>query len=165
MTVETDVEETESQRLGRIEARLRLVEDQLAIAQLIASYGPLVDSGDPDGTAALWTEEGTYEVGGYTLRGRRGIAAMVRSEPHQAYINGGSVHFQGPPWVRVEGDTATAVCESLLVLHGDAGFRIERGGASHFELARVADGWRIVRRRIELLDGRESARALLAHGA
>jgi len=37
-------------RITDLEARLRRVEDQLAISNLVASYGPLVDSGDGNGT-------------------------------------------------------------------------------------------------------------------
>ena len=35
-------------RIVALEARLRRVEDLLAITQLVASYGPLVDAGDAD---------------------------------------------------------------------------------------------------------------------
>lgn len=42
------------QRLIDLERRLQQIEDERAIERLIASYGPLVDAGDPDATAALW---------------------------------------------------------------------------------------------------------------
>lgn len=156
MTTDTD------DRITKIEQRLQYVEDQLAITQLLASYGPLVDAGRADEAAALWTEDGSYHVERLAMRTPAHIAAMVRSEEHQSYLTGGSVHFLGPAWVQVEGDEATAVCESLMVLHRDGEYRINRGTASHFRLRRTAEGWRISHRESALLDGSPRARALLA---
>ena len=44
---------TDPDRLEQLEQRLRALEDERAIARLIASYGPLVDSGDAEAVAAL----------------------------------------------------------------------------------------------------------------
>jgi len=38
-----------------LEERLQALEDREAIRALIARYGPLADSGDAAGVAALWT--------------------------------------------------------------------------------------------------------------
>lgn len=149
-------------RLAELEHRLQHLADQLAIMQLLASYGPLVDAGRAEEVASLWTEDGSYHVERLEMRKPAHIAAMVRSEEHQGYITGGSVHFLGPAWVQVEGDEATAVCESLMVLHRDGQYRINRGTASHFRLRRTAEGWRISHRESALLDGSPRARALLA---
>ncbi len=48
---------TVEERLAALEHRLRRVEDELAISHLMASYGPLVDAGDGEAVAALWTED------------------------------------------------------------------------------------------------------------
>lgn len=149
-------------RLAELEHRLQHLADQLAIMQLLASYGPLVDAGRAEEVASLWTEDGSYHVERLEMSKPAHIAAMVRSEEHQGYITGGSVHFLGPAWVQVEGDEATAVCESLMVLHRDGQYRINRGTASHFRLRRTAEGWRISHRESALLDGSPRARALLA---
>ena len=153
---------TDEERLMRLEKRLQLLEDQAAIANLIASYGPLVDSGDAEGVASLWAVEGEYDVEGWHMKSRAEVGAMVLSKPHQSFIDGGSVHFVGPPHISVDGDLAVAVCESLLVLHRDGAFRIERAGASRLELRRSADGWEIVSRKARTLDGSAEARALLS---
>lgn len=157
---------TVEERLAALEERLRRVEDELAISRLIASYGPLVDAGDAEAVAALWIEDGQYEVAGWHMRSRADVAAMVQSPAHQGLIGGGSAHFLGPVCVDVDGDHAVAVCESILVRHNDGGgYRVWRAGANHLTLRRTAAGWQIVKRTTHALDGSQQARDLLAAGA
>jgi len=117
---------TVEERLALLEQRLRRAEDELAIARLMASYGPLVDAGDADAVAGLWTEDGEYDVDGWHMRSRADVAGMVRSPAHQGLISGGSAHFLGPVRVDVDGDKAVAVCESLVVRHNEdgSGYRV-----------------------------------------
>ena len=156
---------TVEERLALLEQRLRRAEDELAIARLMASYGPLVDAGDADAVAGLWTEDGEYDIDGWHMRSRADVADMVRSPAHQGLISGGSAHFLGP--VRVDADTAMAVCESLVVRHNEdgSGYRVWRAGANHVTLRRTAAGWQIVKRTTRALDGSAAARKLLAAGA
>lgn len=148
-------------RLAALEERLRLVEDQLAITQLVAAYGPLVDAGEADSVAALWTQDGEYDVEGWHMRSRDDVRDMVRSEGHQHLISGGCAHFLGPAHVVVDGDRAVAVCESLLVRHRDGAFSVRRAGANRLELVRAPDGWQVEHRTTRALDGSAEARALL----
>ena len=153
------------ERLAAIERRLARVEDELAITRLVASYGPLVDAGEADATAALWSEDGGYDVEGWQMRNRADVAAMVRSEGHQHLIENGCTHFLGPAAIRVAGDEAIAVCASVLVRHRDDGYSVRRSGANRFRLRRASGspyGWEIVDRRTRALDGSAEARALLA---
>ncbi|MCG7631809.1 nuclear transport factor 2 family protein [Gordonia McavH-238-E] len=148
-------------RLSAIEARLRLMEDERDVARLVASYGPLVDSGDADAVAALWTPDGVYDVDGLYMQGRDDIVAMVRSRTHQGFIAGGCAHFQGPVHVTVNRDEATAASYSLLVLHDENGFRVHRATAHHWRLVRTTDGWKADRRTSRALDGNPYAPGLL----
>jgi ketosteroid isomerase-like protein len=150
------------ERFARLERRLQRVEDELAITRLIASYGPLVDAGEADAVAAIWAEDGEYDVEGWHMRGRADVHAMVVSEQHQSLIGSGSCHFLGPAAVQVDGDCAVAVCESLLVLHRDGRYTVWRAGANHFELGRVEGRWVVLRRTTRALDGSQAARDLLA---
>jgi uncharacterized protein (TIGR02246 family) len=157
---------TVEERLAALEQRLRRVEDELAIRRLMASYGPLVDAGDGDAVAGLWTEDGEYDVDGRVMHGRADIAAMVRSRGHQGMIGGGAAHFLGPVCVDVDGDRAIGVCESIVVRHNDdGGYRVWRAGANHVTLQRTDAGWRIITRVTRPLDGSQRARDLLAAGA
>lgn len=150
------------ERLARLEQRLQRVEDELAITRLIASYGPLVDSGEAEAAAAIWAEHGEYDVEGWHMRSRDDVRAMVLSEQHQSLIGSGSCHFLGPAAVRVDGDRAVAVCESLLVVHRDGRYTVWRAGANHFELGRIDGRWQVLHRTTRALDGSQEARDLLA---
>lgn len=152
---------TTPERLDALERRLRQLEDEVAIARLVASYGPLVDVADADAVAALWAEDGTYDVEGWHMASRSDVHAMVSSPEHRGLVASGCSHFLGPVTTSVDGDRAVAVCESLLVLHREGRFVVARAGANRFELARNRDRWEITRRVTRALDGSEEARDLL----
>ena len=150
-------------RLEAIERRLAQLEDEREIARLIASYGPLVDSGDADGAAALWAVDGSYDVGDWLMSGRDDIAAMVRSEAHQGLIAKGCCHFFGPPVIEVRGDDAIAVCESTLMLRRESGgYAVIRAGVHLLRLHRAGLGWQITSRVARQLDGTAAAHDLIA---
>ncbi len=151
-------------RLTVLEQRLGLLEDERAVVRLIAAYGPLVDSGDAEGVAALWETEGVYDVDELLMTGRAEIAAMVRSAPHQGWIAGGCAHVVGPPHVTVTGDEAVAVCYSLMVVREDGGFTLRRATANVWRLRRSPGGWLVTDRTNRVLDGRQEAPQLLAAG-
>ncbi len=153
------------ERLADVERRLRRIEDEREIERMIARYGPLVDAGDADEVAALWTEDGSYDVEGWSMHSRADVAAMVRSPEHQGLIGGGCCHFLGPAVVTLDGDAAQAVCESALLVHRDGRFTVARAGANHFQLRRVAGRWQITARTTRTLDGKPEARQLLSRGA
>lgn len=154
---------TAEDRLGQLEARLGLLEDRLEIYELIASYGPAVDAGDAAATAELWTEDGTYDVDTGVYEGRSGIADMVDSGPHQGLLARGCAHLTGPPQIRLDGDEATAVSHSQLVLRraDGSGYDVVRATAHRWDLVRTQGGWRVRRRTSRLLDGQPAARSLL----
>ncbi|WP_110208816.1 nuclear transport factor 2 family protein [Nocardioides daejeonensis] len=151
-------------RLTELTDRLQRVEDELAIIRLIASYGPLVDSGSAAEVGALWTEDGIYDVDELYMGSRADIVAMVNGESHQGLIHKGTAHFLGPAAVTVRGDTAVAVCESVLMVHHKERFVPARAGIHHWELTRTPDGWQTTRRTSRLLDGTPDGHALAHAG-
>lgn len=143
--------------------RLRLLEDREAIRDLIASYGPLADSGDAEGVAALWTADGIYAVDGFPeARGHTAIAALITGPVHQALMARGCAHLLGAPVITLEGERATARCQSVVLAKAGEVWEPVRVAANRWELARTTEGWRVIRRDNALLDGREAARVLLA---
>ncbi|MUL47556.1 nuclear transport factor 2 family protein [Mycobacterium sp. CBMA293] len=155
------------QRLAALEARLQRIEDERAIERMIASYGPLVDAGEAESVAALWADDGVYDVENWLMKGRNDVAAMVRSSGHQDFITTGCTHFLSPAVVTIHADDAVAVCESTLLLRRGTTYDAVRAGVSYFHLNRAADsphGWQIVKRITRLLDGTEDPRALLSDG-
>jgi uncharacterized protein (TIGR02246 family) len=152
----TDIEE--------LAARVRLLEDERDIARLIASYGPAVDAGDPDATARLWASDGSYDVDGWRMQGRTEVHAMVRSSAHQNLVTKGCCHFLGPCVITVDGDTAVAVCESVVLVRDGDGYRVWRCAANHFTLRRADGQWQIDARTTRVLDGNSDGPALLTKG-
>ncbi|HEY1734436.1 MAG TPA: nuclear transport factor 2 family protein [Acidimicrobiales bacterium] len=148
----------------RLEARVAALEDQVALYQLISSYGPAVDSGSADAVAAIWTEDGTYDTFPAPLNGRDAIRAMVVGDGHQGLIRGGCAHVMAMPMVSVEGDRATATGYSRVYVHGDDGFGVWRASANRWEFERGADGWHAVHRLNRALDGDDEARQILRDG-
>lgn len=148
--------------LDALSARVRALEDRLAIYQIVATYGPAIDRADP-AAADLWVEDGVYDTYPRVLDGRAEIAAMVDGELHQSLVARGCAHVQTMPQVVVDGDRAVATLHSLLLLREPEqdGFRVWRAAANRWELRREGDGWRITRRTNRLLDGDEAARELL----
>ncbi|HNO39497.1 MAG TPA: nuclear transport factor 2 family protein [Marmoricola sp.] len=149
-------------RLAALEDRLQRVEDELAITQMLAAYGPLVDAGEPEPVAALWAKDGSYSVEGWTMLTRADVHAMVTSDAPQGLIANGSCHFLGPARVQVTGDSAVAVCPSILVVHHEGRYHAYRAGANHFRLARHSSGWEITERTTLALDGSPGARELFS---
>ncbi len=149
-------------RLAALEARLSRLEDERDIAQLIAAYGPLVDSGSAEEAADLWAPEGVYDVDAAYLDGHHQITEMVRSEAHQGLIHRGCAHLLGPPHVTVDGDEAIAVCHSLLLVRVESRYVVQRATANYWRLRRGHQGWKVQTRTSRLLDGGLESRALLA---
>jgi uncharacterized protein (TIGR02246 family) len=150
-------------QIAALAARLAAVEDREAIRQLIASYGPLADSGNAAALARLWTEDGEYEVVGFTTaRGHTEIAALIEGPVHRQLMADGCAHLLGPVAVEVSGDTALARGHSVVLRAAPGGFEAHRVSANRWRLVRTAQGWRVAHRANALLDGAEAARALLA---
>jgi hypothetical protein len=166
-------------RLAVLEGRVNALEDQVALYQLMSAYGPLVDSGDAEATAALWTEDGVYDWGGGptpaegapvkegpagAAYSQAAIADMVRGPYHQEIINTGAGHVIGLPHLKVDGDTAVGTSYSRLYRRDGDNFRTWRVGANRWEFVRTPDGWRVKQRINRVLNGDAEARELLRRG-
>jgi hypothetical protein len=146
-----------------------MLEDHLAISQVLLAYGPAVDSGSAQAAAGLWTQDGTYEFQSDVepLRGRAGLSGMVDSASHHAHLRRGCAHIVTAPHIVVDGDTAVATCYSLMHHHvSETGiFQVSRVSANRWELARTPAGWQVTVRTNRLLDGSADARELLGRDA
>lgn len=145
-----------------LEARIRVLEDKEVIRELIACYGPLADSGDANGVAALWAEDGSYSVGGMAdAHGRDQVAALLTGESHQSLMTNGCAHLLGPVAIELNGDRAIARGHSVVFRKTDTGFEAWRVSANRWELERAGDDWQVRSRVNAPLDGSAAARALL----
>jgi ketosteroid isomerase-like protein len=153
-----------AKRLERLEAHVRRLEDQVAIYQLLASYGPAVDSRSGEAAADLWAQDGRYDFGGPPLEGREHIGSLVDLDTHVGYVAAGCAHVISMPVVSVDGDCAVATGYSRVYLRSGDGWKVERASANRWELARTAAGWKVTNRINRPLDGAPDARGLLARG-
>ncbi|MDB5431335.1 MAG: hypothetical protein JWP35_2451 [Caulobacter sp.] len=167
-------------RLAAMERRLRDLEDQVAIYQLMSAYGPLVDSGDAEATSQLWVEDGVYDWGGgprpadgspVAKQGNAGaaysraeIADMVAGPHHREIIEGGAGHVIGMPHVVLNGDRATASGYSRLYRWDGQAFIVWRVAANLWEFVRTPQGWRVASRTNRPLNGADEPRRLLRSG-
>lgn len=143
--------------------RLALIEDRLEIYQLVAAYGPLVDSNSVQEAAELWTEDGVYDIDIGAWHGRDEIRGMLEGELHQSLVGGGAGHVLSLPYVELDGDTAVATLYGRVFQHSDDGpFTVFRTVASRLECVRTDEGWRVKRRTNQLLDGSTKAHRLLS---
>jgi len=164
------------QPIGTLEQRIKAIEDRLEIYNLIASHPPSADTGADYYAEATYTEDGVFDRGPNLSggSGNKAIAANLKSPSHQAAIAGGLAHFTGLPYIALDGDHAV-VTSYLQILtpnksgeaievpnHGASrGYHIHRVVTNRWELVRTADGWKIKRRSIRLVDGSEPSREIL----
>jgi len=139
-------------RLEALEARLRVVEDELALYRLMTSYGPAADSGDGVKASEIWTEDGVYDADGPgVMPGRGAIVDMLSDDGHQSMVPG-CAHLNQPVIIDIDGDRATAVGYSQVWRTDDGTHRVFRLAANRWEFARTSEGWRVVRRTNRRLD-------------
>jgi len=137
---------TLEQTVAELQSRVARLEDELAIHRLIASYGLAVDVGDPDRSAAVFTEDGVYDVDVGRMEGREAVRAMIRGPRHQEMV-GHCAHQMGPAVVRFEAeDRATAVGYSRVYLETRAGTHVYRVSLNRWELVKERGDWLIATR-------------------
>ena len=121
------------------------IEDRFAIMELMARYNHAVDSGDSEGVAALFIEDGALDaVATGENRGRPAIAEYIASRPDGWQRRR---HFNSSPISEGDGDRATLALY-LLVLSRRETVDPRLVGRYEDELRRVDGEWRFVRRRI-----------------
>jgi uncharacterized protein (TIGR02246 family) len=130
--------------------RVEALEDELAIHRLIVRYGLAVDVGDADGAAAVFTEDGVYDVDVGRMAGRDAVRAMVRGARHQAMV-GHCAHQIGPAVVALDGDRATATGYSRVYLQTVAGTHVYRVSLNQWSLVKRDGAWLIAHRTTRML--------------
>ncbi|MFI5427269.1 nuclear transport factor 2 family protein [Aeromicrobium sp. UC242_57] len=86
------------EKLNRLLERVQTLEDRLEIYQLLATYGPAVDSVQADAVTSMWAPDGTYEPSGIEpFRGSEAVGRLVHEEPHRSYVSAGCAHVISLP--------------------------------------------------------------------
>ena len=129
---------------------LRGLSDRHEIGEVLIRYATALDSRDWDLLGACFTADAVADYGelGGVNEGLPAIVSVVRS------LEGfdSTQHLIGNIAVELAGDRATATCylqAQHVVLGTEGGDCFTIAGTYRDELARTADGWRIVHRRLE----------------
>ena len=155
----------DSSKPRTLEERLAMLEDVHAISQLIAAFGPSVDSSNIPEIMRIWHPDSSYEIGGFGVyQGAESIAKLFsESDAHLTVTANGSGHISTAPRIAIHGDRASAINYGTTFLHEQGQFLCGRLTASRWEFERIPGGdWQIKKRTTILLDGRPEARELLA---
>ena len=151
--------------IADLEKRLQLLEDRLAIFQLVASYGPAVDSLSENDVAAIWTEEGIYDAGGSApYVGRQKIGKLIESDLHKKFVAAGCAHVGSLPYLTIDGDTAVATNYTRVYVRDGDHWTVARASANRWELVRNTDGWRVKHRLNRPIDGSAQPQQILGSG-
>jgi uncharacterized protein (TIGR02246 family) len=133
-----------SNPLDDLEAELRLIEDRIAIRELVAHYNKAIDDGWADEFAGTFVPDGRFVVAtsGAVVAGRERLAAMSRAAGIRR------IHMTMDPIITVDGDTAIHECTALIgnrqADRAPDSTRWTSTGRYHDELVRTPEGWRFV---------------------
>lgn len=129
-----------------------ILSDYEQIVNAIVSYGIYVDICDYEAVANLWLDDGEYTVMGVgRWVGHDELKEMVKSEMHQEYVRNGCIHFMGQPHVKIEGNKALAINNTLLIKNSPEGFIIDRASNNLWDFRKTDSGWKILRRENTLI--------------
>jgi SnoaL-like protein len=136
-------------------ARVRRLEDERQILQLIDLHGMLSDAGPAEGFAALYAEDCVVDLGEIlkpaaktVVAGRDRLLEEIYLEPGHRAAEGRTQHFRsGPQIIQVLGDDAEAVTYAMTsLLQADGSARVMVSGFNFWTLRRASERWRITRR-------------------
>lgn len=131
-----------------LEARVRRLEDVLAIQQIFVDYGRALDSGDFATYASLFAEDGEVRLGPIgTARGRTEIRALMERTMDGRV--GASVHVVSSPQITFADDdhASSAVMWTVLHRRSDGRPELTMTGRHLDDLVRERGEWKIARRR------------------
>jgi SnoaL-like domain len=147
-------------QVNRLSDRVQFLEDQVALGQLAARYGPAADYGDAEAVADLWVEDGIYDAPPHgRWVGHDEIAGMINGG-HQQGIRAGMAHVLSYPRIVVEGDTARAWNYAMNIRWDAANdqFHVRRLSANEWTFGRIDGAWKVIERVNRNMEGSDEAR-------
>jgi hypothetical protein len=137
---------SESTRLAQLEQRVQALEDVNAIRHLKARYAAYCDDQyNPDGIAALFTEDAVWESQGLgRFEGRDAIREFFRGASQLFPF---AIHYSLNGQIDVQGDTARAQWYLFMPCTlGEGNRAMWRAGIDHEEYVRVEGEWKFTRK-------------------
>lgn len=122
--------------------------DHEAIRNMFARYCQAIDDRRADDVTRLFAVDGLWATPGATYRGRDEIRAYARSLVPQS-PESQVKHITVNPVIEVDGGTATAVSDFIVVQKRPGGGVVYRGGRYHDRLIKQDGTWLLAERRHE----------------
>ncbi|MDQ1042905.1 nuclear transport factor 2 family protein [Streptomyces sp. V4I2] len=120
------------------------LEDRLAVTELISLYGHLVDAGELDRWAEVFTPDVVYDVSDFGQGRLTGLAALTEAALAQGAANPVAHHITNVVIEEATDDRVRARSKGLGVMADGS-----CGSATYEDtVVRVGDGWRISHRRV-----------------
>ena len=145
--------------LSSLEARLADAEARLAIIDLEAEYARSWDAGDADGWAAVFTEDGVFDMAAVGSQARlvhtgtSELATFCREV--DSFYKG--LHFMHLPQLKVAGDTAYGRLhfQWIGLFNPNSHFHGQRQAAGYYDVTyrRINGQWRIQHRMEKAITG------------
>lgn len=117
------------------------VEDRLAIQELLARYNHAIDGGDPEGWAATFAPDGTFESRGEVHTGTEQLATFARGFQQRLP---GARHWNNNLVIDGDGEQATTTCYLQLWREG----QLASEGRYVDTLRKIDGQWRFTSRKV-----------------
>lgn len=143
---------------GELAARVRRIEDERAIADLLARYGLYADLGEHPEFVDLFTDDAVIELIGGTpggavgdhasWQGKERIREFIEDPEMHMKIEGRCMHLPALNLrIEIEGETATASSCSVVLVDSGGGPCLHGAGLTYWAFTRDHGQWRIRSRR------------------
>ena len=120
-----------------------------AIREVMARYAHALDDCRFADVAALFAPDGEWTTNYGTARGRAAIAALLTSVVPRPGEGPQRKHYIANILVTLEGDTARAVSDYLVVRQSETGLIPVMGGRYHDTFVKQAGTWYFARKQLE----------------
>ena len=120
-------------------------EDKIAIMELAARYNQAIDSGDGEGWAATFAEDGVFEFAQGEVTGRAQLVQYVEDGAERRQERS-TRHWNNNMVIEGDGDAATLSC----YLHLMSGAELAATGTYDDTLKKVDGVWKFARRRVAI---------------
>lgn len=143
-------------RLARLEARVRELEDVEKIRERLSTYAFNADVGRVEEYLDGWTDDSVYDITEDTkLSGRAQLETLLTAPDglHKKEIENRSQHIHVNLVIKVRGDRAWAEGYSLVPVVRDGAITILTTAYNHWEFARSGDEWLMTLRQRRTVGG------------
>lgn len=128
---------------------LQYLSDKIAIQDVIARYSIASDTGDAEGFAAVFTEDGVmkWEAAGKRFCGHDALKGLAEAVwKHCAGVQ----HAVSNPVIEIKGETASAVCQLTCFLSRPEKIYTLMVGYYRDQLVKINGKWLIACREVEV---------------